>query len=158
MNPDEALAIACDRCVTAAALLAVARLPADANDHDIGRVLAAGVVCGWTDETSVGSADAKGVSVRERGGTTPLHLRWSQLAALVRPGLREPDLVCQLADAYGRYVRAATSTSVAARLEARVATAELAQIRRLVLERGRQGAPVQQSLFPPPPSRGRSLA
>lgn len=158
MTPEEAVVVACERCVTAASLLAAARLPVDADDRTIGRTLAAGVVCGWADHTSVGSADATGVNVRERGSAVAVRVRWSDMAAALRLGLREPGLAAQLADAYSRYVRAATDTSVASRLGARAATAELAQIRRRVLDRCRRGVPVQQSLFPPSPSRGRDLA
>lgn len=158
MTPDEAVAIACDRCVTVASLLAVTRLPVDADDRAVGRALAAGVVCGWADETSVGSADATGINVRERGETAAVRVRWSEVAASIRPGLREPGVAERLAEVYERYTAAATATSVAARLEAKVASAELAQLRRHVLAHGRAGVPFQQSLFPPPPTRGRSLA
>lgn len=155
MTPEEAVVIACDRCVTAASLLAAAQLPVDADDRTIGSALAAGVVCGWADETSVGSADATGINVRERGDTTAIRVRWTQIPSAIRPGLREPGIAERLAEVY---VTAATATSVAARLEARAASAELAQLRRHVLERSRDGVPFQQSLFPPPPTRGRSLA
>ena len=158
MTPEEAIAVACDRCVTAASLLAAAQLPVDADDREIGRALAAGVVCGWADETSAGSADATGINVRERGETTAVRVRWTQVAASIRPGLREPGVAERLAEVYERYVTAATATSVAARLAARAASAELAQLRRHVLSRARDGVPFQQSLFPPPPTRGRSLA
>lgn len=158
MSPEEAIAIACDRCVTAASLLAAAQLAVDADDRSIGHVLAAGVVCGWTDETSVGSADATGINVRERGESTAIRVRWTQIAAAIRPGLREPGIAARLAEVYERYVSASTATSVAARLEARAASAELAQLRRHVFDRARMGVPFQQSLFPSPPTRGRSLA
>lgn len=158
MTPEEAVAIACDRCVTAASLLAAVQLTVDADDRTVGSALAAGVVCGWADETSVGSADATGINVRERGDTTAVRVRWTQVASAIRPGLREPGIAERLAEVYERYVTAATATSVAARLEARAASAELAQLRRQVLERSRDGVPFQQSLFPPPPTRGRSLA
>lgn len=158
MTPEEAVAIACDRCVTAASLLAVTRLPVDADDRAVGRALAAGVVCGWADETSVGSADAKGINVRERGETTAVRVRWTEVAASIRPGLREPGVAERLTEVYERYSTAAASTSVAARLAVKAASAELAQLRRHVLARGREGVPFQQSLFPPPPTRGRSLA
>lgn len=158
MTPEEAVAIACDRCVTAASLLAAAQLPVDADDRTIGRALAAGVVCGWADETSMGSADANGINVRERGETTAVRVRWTQIAAAIRPGLHEPGVAERLAEVYERYVTAATATSVAARLTARAASAELAQLRRHVVSRARDGVPFQQSLFPPPPTRGRSLA
>lgn len=159
MSPEKAVAVACDRCVTAASLLAAARLPIDADDVRVGRALAAGVVCGWADETSVGSADARGVTVRDRGERAVLRVRWTQIAAAIRPGLREPGAAERLAEVYQRYVAAATATSVAARLDARAASAELAQLRRHVLARGRDGVPVQQSLFPElPTTRGRSLA
>ena len=152
------MAIACDRCVTAASLLAAARLPIDADDRTIGLALAGGVVCGWADETSVGSADATGISVRERGETTAIRVRWSDVAASIRPGLREAGVAERLAEAYERYVTAATGTSVGDRLAAKAASAELAQLRRAVLARSREGVPFQQSLFPTPPTRGRSLA
>ena len=158
MSPEEAVAVACDRCVTAASLLAAAQLPVDADDRTIGHALAAGVVCGWADETSVGSADATGINVRERGESAATRVRWTRLAGVIRPGLREPGVVERLAEVYERYVTAATATSIAARLEAKAASAELAQLRREVLARGRDGVPFQQSLFPPPPTRGRSLA
>lgn len=158
MTPEEAVAVACERCVTAASLLAATQLPVDADDRALGRTLAAGVVCGWADETSVGSADATGISVRERGDTTAVRVRWTEVAASIRPGLREPGVAERLAEVYGRYAAAATATSVAARLEAKAASAELAQLRRHVLARGRGGVPFQQSLFPPTPTRGRSLA
>jgi hypothetical protein len=158
MTPEEAVAIACDRCVTAASLLAAARLPGDADDRAVGRELAASVVCGWADETSLGSADATGINVRERGETTAVRVRWTDVAASIRPGLREPGVAERLAEVYERYVTAATGTSVADRLGAKAASAELAQLRRSVLARGREGVPFQQSLFPAPPTRGRSLA
>lgn len=158
MTPAEAVAIGCERCVTAASMLAVTRLPVDADDRTVGRALAAGVVCGWADETSVGSADATGIKVRERGETTAVRVDWAEVASWVRPGLREPAVAERLAEVYERYVAAATATSVAARLEAKAASAELAQLRRHVLARGRDGVPFQQSLFPPPPTHGRSLA
>lgn len=158
MTPEEAVAIACDRCVTAASLLAAARLSLDGDDRAIGRVLAAGVVCGWADATSVGSADAKGINVRERGATAAVRVTWAQVAAAVRPGLHEPGVAERLAEVYGRYVASATATSVAARLDAKAASAELAQLRRHVLARSRDRVPFQQSLFPLPPTRGRSLA
>lgn len=158
MSPEEAVALACTRCVTAASLLGAARLAAGADDRTLGRALAAGVVCGWADETSVGTADATGISVRERGEAVATRVQWAQVAAAIRPGLREPGIAERLSEVYGRYVAAATNTSVAARLEAKAATAELAQLRREVLERGREGVPFQQSLFPAPSTRGRSLA
>lgn len=158
MTPDEAVVVACERCVTAASLLAAARLGVDADDRTLGRTLAAGVVCGWADHASVGSADAAGITVRERGSAVPVRVRWSDIAAALRPGLREPGIAEQLADAYDRYVKTATNTSVASRLAARAASAELAQVRRRVLDRCHSAVPVQQSLFPPPPSRGRDLA
>lgn len=158
MTPEEAVAIACHRCVTAASLLAAAQLPDDADDRAIGRALAAGVVCGWADETSVGSADATGINVRERGEIPAVRVRWTQVAAAIRPGLCEPGIAERLAEVYERYVIAATATSIAARLAARAASAELAQLRRHVLSRARDGVPFQQSLFPTPPTRGRSLA
>jgi hypothetical protein len=158
MTPEEAVVIACDRCVTAASLLAATRLPVDADAGAIGRALAAGVVCGWADETSVGSADAAGINVRERGETTSTRVRWTEVAASIRPGLREPGVAERLAEVYERYAVSVAGTSVAARLEAKAASAELAQLRRQVLARGRQGVPFQQSLFPAPPTRGRSLA
>lgn len=161
MTPEEAIAVACDRCVTAASLLAVARLPGDADCRTVGRTLAAGVVCGWADHTSSGTADARGITVRERGASTGIQVRWEQVAAALVPGLRQPGFGDRLAEVYGRYVVAANDSTVSGRLSARVASAELAQLRRMVLERCRSEAPVQQSLFPPPPSRGargRSLA
>jgi len=158
MTPEEAVVVACERCVTATSLLAAARLSVDADDRTLGRTLAAGVVCGWADHASMGSADAAGVTVRERESAVAVRVRWSDVAAALRPGLREPGVAEQLADAYERYVEAATGTSVANRLAARAASAELAQVRRRVLDRCRGAVPVQQSLFPPPPSRGRDLA
>jgi len=158
MTPEQAVAIACDRCVTAASLLAAAQLPLDADDRAVGRVFAAGVVCGWADETSVGSADATGINVRERREATAIRVRWSQIAEVVLPGLRAPGVAERLAEVYARYVGAATSTRVADRLAARVASAELAQVRRMVLDVAAERLPVQQSLFPDPPTRGRSLA
>lgn len=158
MTPDEAVLIACDRCVTASSLLAASRLPVDADDRAIGRTLAAGVVSGWADHISSGSADATGITVRDRSGAAPLRVRWTQVAAALRPGLHEPGAAEHLAAAYARYVETAPDTSVASRLTARVAAAELAQARRQILDRCRDGVPVQQSLFPLPPNRGRSLA
>lgn len=158
MSPEDAVAIACDRCVTAASLLAAACLPASADDRSIGGSLAAGVVSGWADATSVGSADAAGIIVRDRSEGTSVRVRWTQIAAAIRPGLHEPGVAERLTDVYERYVAAATATSVAARLEARAASAELAQLRRDVIARGRDSTPLQLSLFPPPPNRGRSLA
>jgi hypothetical protein len=158
MTPEEAVAVACERCVTAASMLAASRLSVDADDRTVGRVLADGVVCGWADHTSVGSADAKGITVRQRGELAGIPVRWTQVAAALRPGLREPGVAARLDEVYERYVAAATDTSVAGRLAARVASTELAQLRRRVLDGCRAGAPVQQSLFPTPPSRGRSLA
>lgn len=158
MTPDEAVAVACDRCVTAASMLAASRLPVDADDRALGRVLADGVVCGWADHTSVGAADARGIAVRERGDTVALRVRWTEVAAALRTGLGEPGVAERLAEVYERYVAAATDTSVAGRLAARVASTELAQLRRRVLDACHAGTPVQQSLFPTPPSRGRSLA
>ena len=158
MTPEEAVVVACERCVTAASLLAAARLSVEADDRTVGRTLAAGVVCGWADHASIGSADGAGITVRERGSAVAVRVRWSDVAAAVRPGLREPAIAEQLAGAYERYVEAAADTSVASRLAARAASAELAQVRRRVLDRCRGAVPVQQSLFPPPPSRGRDLA
>jgi hypothetical protein len=158
MTPEQAVALACDRCVTAASLLAAARLPVDADDVALGRALASGGVCGWADHASAGSADAAGITVRERGAPTVLRVRWTQVAAAIRPGLRERGTAQRLAVAYGRYVEAAIDTSVGGRLAARAASAEFAQVRRHILNRAFTGAPVQQSLFPPSPSRGRSLA
>lgn len=158
MTPEEAVAIACDRCVTAASMLAAVRLPVDADDRALGRALAAGVVCGWADHSSVGTADARGIAVRVRGETVAVRVSWSDVAAALRPGLRDPGIAQRLADAYGRYVASATANDVSSRLTARAASAELAGLRRQVLERGRTGVAVQMSLFPPPPSRGRSLA
>lgn len=158
MTPEEAIAVACDRCVTAASMLAVARLSVDADCRTVGRTLAAGVVCGWADYTSTGTADARGITVRERGASTGVRVRWEQVAAALLPGLRQPGVAERLAEVYERYVAAANDTTVSSRLSARVASAELAQLRRTVLERCRSDAPVQQSLFPPPPSRDRSLA
>jgi len=155
MTPAEALAIACERCVTAATLLAASRLPAGTDDASVGRTLASGVVCGWADPDSVGTADARGISVRGRGQDTSLRVTWTQVAAALRPALREPGVGDRLADAYRRYVAAATDRSVAGRLDARAATAELAQTRRAVLDRYR-AAPEQQTLFPIPPTRGPS--
>lgn len=158
MTPDEAVLIACDRCVTASSLLAAAQLAVDADDRAIGSVLAAGVVSGWADHVSSGCADAGGITVRDRTGAAPIRVRWAQVAAALRPGLHEPGAAEHLAETYARYVAAATDSSVSARLAARVASAELAQARRLILDRCRDGVPVQQSLFPLPPNRGRSLA
>ena len=158
MTPEEAVVVACERCVTAASLLAAARLGVDADDRSVGRALAAGVVCGWADHSSMGSADAAGITVRERGSAVSVRVRWSDVAAALRPALREQGVAERLASAYARYVEAATDTSVASRLAARAASAELAQVRRRVLDRCRGAVPVQQSLFPPPPSRGRDLA
>jgi hypothetical protein len=158
MTPEEAIAVACDRCVTAASMLAVARLPVDADRRTVGRSLATGVVCGWADHTSTGTADARGISVRERGASAGIQVRWDQVAAALLPSLRQPGIAQRLAEVYGRYVAAANDMSVSGRLSAQVASAELAQLRRRVLERCRSDAPVQQSLFPPPPSRDRSLA
>lgn len=158
MTPEEAVVVACERCVTAASLLAAARLGVDVDDRTVGRTLAVGVVCGWADHASIGTADAAGITVRERGSAVAVRVRWSDVAAALRPGLRDPAIAEQLAGAYERYVVAATDTSVASRLAARAASAELAQVRRRVLDRCRGAVPVQQSLFPPPPSRGRDLA
>ena len=158
MTRDEAVAIACERCVTVATMLAAARLPIDADDQEVGRVLAAGVVCGWADDASVGSADARGITVRERGGVAAIPVRWSQVAALVRPALRQPGVADRLTELYGRYVAAATDTSVASRLGARAASGELASMRCELLELAHARAPVQQALFALPPMRARPLA
>lgn len=158
MTPEEATAVACDRCVTAASLLAASRLPIDADDNAIGRALASGVVSGWADHATAGTADTKGITVRERGASVAMRVRWTEVAGAIRAGLREPGTAQRLATVYGRYVEAALDTSIAGRLAARTAAAELAQVRRLILDRAFTGVPVQQSLFPSPPSRGRSLA
>jgi hypothetical protein len=158
MTPEQAVAVACERCVTAVSMLAAARLPVDADDRAMGRALANGVVCGWADHASVGSADATGVTVKDRGAAVAVRVRWTQVAAALRPALSEPGAAKRLTDAYERYVAAATDTSVSGRLAARAARAEVAQARRLILDHARGGAPVQQSLFPLPPTRGRSLA
>ena len=158
MTPDDALQIACDRCVTAGSLLAAGRLPVHADDQTIGRTLAAGVVSGWADSASSGSADATGITVRERGGAVAQRVRWVDVATAIRPGLREPGITARLEAAYERYVAAATATSVTSRLTARVAAAELAQVRRHILDRCREEVPIQQCLFPAPSARGRSLA
>lgn len=158
MTPEEAVLVAVERCVTASSLLAASHLSTDADDGTVARTLAAGVVCGWADHTSVGSADARGITVRERGGAVVVPVRWSALAAAVRPALRDRALTQRLADTYTRYARAAGSTTVAERLTARATAAELAQVRRQLLDRCHSAVPVQQSLFPPPPTRGRDLA
>ena len=158
MTPEDAVAVACDRCVTAASLLAAARLPVTADDNAIGRVLSNGVVSGWADHATVGSADATGIAVRERGAATAVRVRWTQVAAAIRPSLHEPGTAQRLATVYGRYVEASLDTSISGRLTGRTAAAELAQVRRGILARAFAGVPVQQSLFPPPPSRGRGLA
>ena len=158
MTPEEAVLVAVERCVTAPSLLAAAHLPADADDGTLARTLAAGVVCGWADHTSVGSADARGITVRERGSAAAVPVRWTALAAAIRPALRESALTERLADTNTRYAHAAIDTTVAARLTARATAAELAQVRRLLLDRCHAAVPVQQSLFPPPPTRGRDLA
>lgn len=158
MTPEDAVAVACDRCVTAASLLAASRLPITADDTAIGKTLAAGVVCGWADHATVGFADATGITVRERGAATTVAVRWTQVAAAVRAGLHEPGTASRLAGAYARYAAGSTDASVAARLVARTASAELAQIRRFVLDRAFTGVPIQQSLFLLPSPRGRSLA
>src|SRR4051794_18585778 len=103
MTTEEAVAVACERCVTAATMLAVARLPTDADDQEISRVLASGVVCGWADRASVGSADARGITVRERAGGVAVAVKWSQVAAVLRPALREPAVASRLAEVYERY-------------------------------------------------------
>ena len=158
MTPEDAVLIACERCVTANSLLAVSRLSRDADDRMIGRMLASGVVSGWADHLSSGTADAKGIVVRDRSGAPATRISWLQVAAALRPALQDVAALTHLAECYGRYVAAATDTSAASRLSARVATAELAQARRQILDRCRDGVPVQQSLFPLPPTRGRSLA
>lgn len=158
MSPDDAVLIAVERCVTASALLAASRLRAEADDTTVGRTLAASVVSGWADHTSTGTADATGITVRERGSAGGVSVRWSAVAAVLRPALRDPGLADRLADVYGRYARAAGATTVSGRLAAHATAAELAQIRRQVIDRCRDAAPIQLSLFPPPPTRGRDLA
>jgi hypothetical protein len=157
MKPEEALLVALERCVNASALLAAARLPADADDKAVGRTLAAGVVCGWADHTSAGAADANGITVRDRGSSLTVRVRWSAVAAVLRPALREPGVAERLADIYGRYAQAACDATVAGRLSARATAAELAQARRQVIDHCRAAVPVQQSLFPPTSTRGRDL-
>jgi hypothetical protein len=147
ISRDEAISIASDRCVTASALLAAVGLPVDADDRQIGRVLAAGVVSGWSDPVSIGTADARGIVVRSRTEPVPIRVSWTEVAANVRTGLQAEGFAGRLRSAYERYVRAATSPSVAARLEARVASAELAALRREVIDRATAGGSQQLSLF-----------
>ena len=158
MTPEDAALVAIDRCVNSSSLLAAARLADDASDREVGRALASSVVCGWADHTSIGSADATGITVRERGSSEAIRVRWSAVAAALRPALRDTGLAERLADVYGRFVSANSGGSVAGRLAARAAAAELAQVRRQLLDRCYAAVPAQQSLFPPPPTRGRDLA
>lgn len=157
MTPDDALAVACDRCVTAATLLAGVRV-LDGTDDQLALVLASSSVCGWSDHVSKGSADPHGITVYERNRPEAVHVRWRQVASVIRRGLSEPHLAERLVDTYGRYVAATTDPSISGRLATQVASAELAQVRRLVIEGGFAATPVQQTLFRLPPCRGRSLA
>ena len=158
MTRDEAVAIACGQCVDAASMLAAVHLGLEADDHAVARALAATVVCGWADHVSRGSADARGIVVEAKGETVAYRVRWTEVAEVIGPALRVPGIAERLDEVYRRYVEAASGTRVADRLAARVVSAELAQVRRNVLDLAAQRLPVQQSLFPEPPARGRSLA
>ena len=158
MTRDEAIATACEHCVDAASMLAAVRLGLNADDDATAHALASSVVCGWSDINSSGTADARGVVVQPKGESVAYRVRWSEVAAWIGPALRAPGVAERLDTVYERYAEAATGTSVSQRLAARVASAELAQTRRHVLELAAHRMPVQQSLFPEPPARGRSLA
>lgn len=158
MTREEAISIACAQCVDAASMLAAIHLGIDADDEAVARALAASVVCGWGDHVSSGTADARGIVVQPKGESVAYRVRWTEAAAVIGPALRAPGVAERLDEVYRRYVDAATGTRVADRLSARVASAELAQVRRNVLDLAAQRLPVQQSLFPDPPARGRSLA
>lgn len=151
MTRDEAIAVACEHCVDAASMLTAASLGLDADHHAIASALAATVVCGWSDLDSTGTADARGVVVQPKGETVAYRVRWTEVASWIAPALRAPDVAERLAAVFERYVDAATGTSVSQRLAARVASAELAQARRHVLDLAAERMPVQQSLFPAPP-------
>ena len=158
MTRDEAVAVACEHCVDAASMLAAVSLGLDADDDAMAKALAASDVCGWSDLGSSGTADGRGIVVQPRGESVAYRVRWTEVAAWVGPALRAPGVAERLDEVYDRYVQAATGTRVADRLAARVASAELAQARRRVLDLAAHRLPVQQSLFPDPPARGRSLA
>jgi hypothetical protein len=158
MNREEAIAAACEHCVDAASMLAGVSLGVDADTDAMAHALAASVVCGWSDLASSGTADARGIVVQPKGESIAYRVRWSEVAAWVGPALRAPGIAERLDEVYERYVEAATGTSVSHRLAARVASAELAQARRQVLDLAAHRMPVQQSLFADPPVRGRSLA
>lgn len=158
MTRDEAVAIACEHCVDAASMLAAISLGIEAEDDAMAKAFAASVVCGWSDLGSSGTADARGIVVQPTGETVAYRVRWTEVAAFVGPALRSPGIAERLDEVYERYVEAAAGTTVAQRLAARVASAEFAQARRRVLDLAVHRLPVQQSLFPEPPARGRSLA
>jgi len=157
VTPDDALAVACDRCVTAATLLAGARA-LDGTDEQLALVLANSSVSGWSDHATKGSADPYGITVYERNRSEAVHVGWRQVASVIRRGMSEPRLVERLVETYERYVATATDPSISGRLATQVASAELAQVRRLVIEDGFAATPVQQTLFRLPPCRGRGLA
>lgn len=158
MTREEAIAIACTQCVDAASMLAAVHLGIAADEDAVAQALAASVVCGWRDHVSTGTADARGIVVQPNGETVAYRVRWTEVAAVIGPALRAPGVAERLDDVYRRYVEAATGTRVADRLATRVASAELAQVRRSVLDLAAQRLPVQQSLFLDPPARGRTLA
>lgn len=157
MTPDEALAVACDRCLSPAALLAVARLAPDVDDHRAGKAMAAAGTAGWADHRTVGSATPEGINVRDRATRVTVRVEWGQVAAMVRAGLAEPGTSERLTRTFARYQAATGDPSAAGRLAAKAAAVELAQVRHLVLDRARGVVPVQQSLFGRPPTHARSL-
>lgn len=157
MTREEAIALACEHCVDAASMLTAASLGLDVDHHAIASALSATVVCGWSDLDSSGTADARGIVVKPKGEKVAFRVRWAEAASWIAPALRAPGVSERLAEVFERYVDAATGTSVSQRLAARVASAELAQVRRHVLDLAAERMPVQQSLFPGPPG-GRSLA
>jgi hypothetical protein len=153
MTGDEALRAACENCVTAASLLAAARhLDKDphASDATIARILASGVVCGWAGPATSGHADGRGVTVVARGhGNERVRVRWRDIAEVVSRAL-DDDRTARLAAAYHRYTDAVTAgTRTRDRLQARVATVELTQLRAEILAVGLDAGPAQQSLFTP---------
>ena len=158
MNREEVIAIACMHCVDAAAMLAAVHLGIEADDYDVAHALAESVVCGWGDLASTGRADARGIVVQPKGETVAYQVRWTEVAAVIGPALRSPGVAEQLDEVYRRYVDAAASTRVTDRLAARVASAELAQVRGNVLDLAAQRLPVQQSLFPDRRARSRTPA
>ena len=157
MTRDDAVRAAAYRVVTSAALLA-ARRALDAsstlNDAQLAKILAVGVVAGWSDETTFGSADARGVTVSPRAGGPSVRVRWDDLARVVRRGLAVTG-ADRLTHAYRRYATAAADAGAAQRCRERLAVVELAQIRAEILAAGLDGVPAQQPLFDLPPTNAR---